>query len=495
MSLRTFERRLKRAVEDVDLPCILVDIEKLETGWSTLQTMHELLAEAREAGKRVVAYLPEGGGLREYYVASAANEILAGPSTALMLTGLSIETTYLAAALDKAGLRGQVEAVGRYKTAGEPLIRHEMTAENAEMLGEILDEIGELIVEAVQKTRKIGPVAARELTGGGPYDVNRAAELGLIDGVCYPDLLSRKLAEEDAERSKARIRRWPTYALGRHRSTTWPLGRKRLIVYELRGVLTEGKNKGIKGVVGARTVVKQLRKLRRDDSVAAVVIHIESRGGTVVASDQIRREVELLGEKKPVIALVGNVAASGGYMVAAAAHQIVAQSLALTGSIGVLAGKVSGQRLLESLGLHRQVVRHSGHTSFASPAEGWSAAERQAVQEMIRAHYLRFIEVVARGRRLPAEQIEKSAEGRVWTGRKALELGLVDRRGGLSTAIAAARDTGDGARSALVESLRPPTPAIPHYLVPKQLGSAIALATVFENGSALALEPFELRVY
>jgi len=114
---------------------------------------------------------------------------------------------------------------------------------------------------------------------------------------------------------------------------------------------------------------------------------------------------------------------------------------------------------------------------------------------MIRGHYRRFIEVVARGRRLPAEQIEASAEGRVWTGRKALELGLVDRRGGLSVAIAAARDTGDDARRALVEALRPPMPAFPRYLVPKQLGSAIALATVFENGSALALEPFELRVF
>jgi protease-4 len=494
MSLRTFERRLRRALADDELSCILVDIERFEAGWATLKTMHDLLAEARRSGKRVVAHLPEGGGLAEYYVASAANEIWAGPSAALTLNGLSIASTYLATALDRAGLQAQVEAVGRYKTAGEPLVHHEMTAANSEMLNEILDEIERLITDAIQETRTIGPVAARELIGGGPYDALRAQELGLIDDICYPDQLSRKLASGDASKAKATIRRWPAYSRGRHKLGSWPLGRKRLVIYEIHGVLVEGKGPGLKGMVGAKDVVKQLSKLRKDPSVAAVVLALESRGGTVGASDQIRRAVERLGERKPVVAYVGNVAASGGYMVAAAAQQIVAQTASLTGSIGVLAGKVSGQRLLEGLGLHRQVIRRGANSAFASPTEAWSAAERRALRLMIQANYRKFIETVARGRRLPIEQIEQAAEGRVWTGRRALELGLVDRNGDLSDAIALARESSPEAGRALVEPLHPPRPNLPRSIIPLALGASISLALVFEHGGVLALEPFELHV-
>ncbi len=494
MSLRTLERRLKRAIADEELQGILVDIEKLEAGWATLQTMHELLARARRSGKRVVAHLPEGGGLAEYYVATAANEIWVAPSTALLLSGFSVETTYLAGALERAGLRAQVEAVGRYKTAGEALIHHEMTPANAEMLNEILDEIEGLVVAALQETRKVGPVAARELIGSGPYEAGRARELGLIDGVCYADQIPRKLAADDNSQAKARVRRWPSYSRGRHRLQSVPLGRKRLVVLEIKGVLVEGKGPGVKGVVGAKNVVKQINELRKDDSVAAVVLALESRGGTVVASDQIRRAVERLGERKPVVAYTGNVAASGGYMVAAAAHQIVAQDTSLTGSIGVLAGKVSGQRLLEGLGLHRQVLRRGGNSAFMSPVEAWSASEREALRGMITAHYRKFIELVARGRRLPPERIEPSAEGRVWTGRRARELGLVDRNGGLSEAIEAARETSAEARRALVEPLYPPRPRFPHGIVPRPLASALAIALAFQDGAVLAIEPYELRV-
>jgi protease-4 len=214
----------------------------------------------------------------------------------------------------------------------------------------------------------------------------------------------------------------------------------------------------------------------------------------VVASDQIRREVERLAEKKPVVAHVCDVAASGGYMIVAAAHQIVAQRTALTGSIGVLAGKVSGHRLLERLGLHRQVVRRGRNASFASPAEPWTADERQAVRAMILAHYRGFIEAVARGRRLPPEQIERAAEGRVWTGGRALELGLVDLEGGLARAIEVARESSPDARRALVEARRPRVPLLPRRLVPRELAGALALAQVLESGTVLAIEPFELRI-
>lgn len=495
MSLRTFQRRLARAIEDETLPCILIDIYRLETGWATLQTMHLLIAKARrEGGKRVVAHLPEGGGLREYYVAVAADEIWLAPSAALSLTGLNIEATYLAPALERLGLRAQVVAVGRYKTAGETFVQRQMTPENAEMLGEILDEIEETAVSAIEETRKLGPVTSRELLSSGPYSSARALELGLIDDTCYADNLSTRLGKLLGTKGRAKIRRWPTYSKGRHILSSWPLGRKRLPVVELDGVLVEGRNRGLKSMVGAKDVVKMLGKLRKDSSVAAVVLHVNSRGGTVVASDQIRRAVERLGEKKPVIAFMSNVAASGGYMISAAAHQIVAQPMTLTGSIGVLAGKVSGRRLLESLGLHRQSLRRGAHAAFDSATEGWTASEKKALRDLIGDHYDQFVAVVARGRRIPTEQVLESAEGRVWTGRMARERGLVDTLGGLDTAIALARETSPEAHRALLQPLRPPMPRVPQMLLPQSVASALAWVEVAESNATWAIEPFELRI-
>lgn len=480
-------------MDDADLSTILVDLRKLEAGWATLQTMHTLLARVRRSGKRVVAYLPEGGGSREYYVAAAADEIWLAPAGTLALTGLALESTYLAPALEKFGLRAQVEAAGRYKTAGEPLVRRSMTPENAEMLGEILDEIEGLLVDAVGETRKLGPLTAKEILGSGPFSPERARELGLIDGICYPDQLARKLAPKGKD--KAKIRRWNTYARGRHLMGSIPLGRKQLAVVELRGMLVEGKNRALRGVVGAKDVVKQLRELRRDRSVAAVVLYIESRGGTVVASDQIRREVERLGRRKPVVAYMANVAASGGYMVAAAAHQVVAQPASLTGSIGVVAGKVSAQHLLERLGLHQQSVRRGANSTFASPSTGWTGTERRAMRDLITDHYRHFVDVVARGRRISKETVEAAAEGRVWTGRQALERGLVDQLGGLAEAIAAARETSQEAAKAIVTPMRPPRPKLPQMLLPRQLSTALTWAEIAEADAVWALEPLELRIH
>lgn len=495
MSLRTFQRRLMRAIKDEALPCILVDIYRLETGWSTLQTMHELIAKARrEGGKRVVAYLPEGGGLREYYVAVAADEIWLAPSTALSLTGLNIESTYFAPAFERFGIRAQVEAIGRYKTAGETFINREMTPENLEMLGEILDEIETTAATAIDETRKLGPVTSRDLLSRGPYSPARAMELGLIDNIHYSDNLSTELGKLLGTERRAKIRRWPSYSKGRHILASWPIGRKRLPVVELDGVLVEGRNRGLKSMVGAKDVVKLLGKLRKDPSVAAVVLHVNSRGGTVGASDQIRRAVERLGEKKPVIAYMSEVAASGGYMVSAAAQQIVAQPMTLTGSIGVLAGKVSGRRLLESLGLHRQSMRRGANAAFDSVTDGWTASERRALRELIGDHYDHFVNVVARGRRIPIEQVLASAEGRVWTGRMAMERGLVDTLGGLDRAIALARETSPEAHRALLQPLRPPTPRVPQMLLPQSIASALAWVEVAESSTSWAIEPFELRI-
>jgi protease-4 len=498
LSIRTFQRRLARATADPELPCVLVDLSRLEAGWSTLQTMHELLSRARRGGKKVVVYLPEGGGIAEYHVATAADEIWLGPSAALALTGLAVEATYLAPAFERVGLRAQVEAVGRYKTAGEAYVRREMSPENAEMLGAILDEVEAAVVAGVEATRQLGARSARQLVGEGPYGAAQAVELGLADEVCYPDQLAARLAARlgvaRQGAKSAAILRWPEYARGRHIEESWPLGRARLPVVEIEGMLVEGRGRGLKGVAGAEDVVKILKRLRKDRSVAAVVLHINSRGGTVVASDQIRREVERLAEKKPVIAALADVAASGGYMIAAAAHQIVAQPATLTGSIGVLAGKLSGRRLLEGLGLHRQALRRGAHAGFASAAEGWSAAERGAVRAMIEEHYRHFVDVVARGRRLPQEQVRAVAEGRVWTGRAAQERGLVDALGGLGEAIAAARETSAEAKRALIEPLRPPTPAIPELFLPRALSSAVALALEADPRACWALEPFELRI-
>lgn len=495
VSIRTLERRLARAGEDPSLPCILVEIGHLGLGWSSLETLHELLAGAgrKGAGKRVVAYLPEGGGPRELYVASAADEIWMAPSAALSLTGLKVESTYLADALEAAGLAAQVEAMGRFKNAGEPLVSNEMSPESRLVLGEVLDEVERLILPALAEGRRMGEERARELLGRGPYAADRAEELGLVDGVCYPDQLASRLAPDG--RQEARIRRWPAYARGRVLALgRWPWQARSLAVLELSGVIVDGESPAMKGVLGAKDAVKALELLRKDRSVAAVVLHVDSRGGTVLGSDQIRREVERLARRKPVVACMGDVAASGGYMIASAAHTVLARRATLTGSIGVVAGKLSARRLLEGLGLRLASLRRGENTAFDSTVEPWSAGERAALRAMIASSYRHFIEVVAKGRRMPPETIEASAEGRVWTGSAALERGLVDRLGGLSEAIAAAREAAPEARKAVVEPVLPRRPRLPRLGLPGPLGAIAALALAASSTRPLAIEPFDLHV-
>jgi len=173
----------------------------------------------------------------------------------------------------------------------------------------------------------------------------------------------------------------------------------------------------------------------------------------------------------------------------------VAQPVSLTGSIGVVSGKVSGRRLLESLGLHRESVRRGTHATFESPAEGWTASERRAQRELIEDAYRHFLDVVARGRRMPIDRVEASAEGRVWTGRAAQERGLVDHLGGLGRAIELARETTPEARTALIQPVRPPRPKLPELLLPQSLAAVAAWATVAEAGAVWALEPLELRIH
>jgi protease-4 len=214
----------------------------------------------------------------------------------------------------------------------------------------------------------------------------------------------------------------------------------------------------------------------------------------VLGSDQIRREVERLARAKPVIAYMADVAASGGYMIAAAAHQIVSQATTLTGSIGVVGGKLSAGRLFERLGLKRHALRRGKNASFDALSEGWTASEREAMAAMLQAHYRHFIKVVADGRRLSPAHVEGLAEGRVWSGRAACESGLVDRIGGLSTALSLARQASPLALHAVVESARPQAPRVPRLPLRGPLAGLAALGALASVPASLALAPFDLQI-
>jgi len=494
LSVLELEGRLGEAKRDENLEHVLVIIGGIEASWPALESLRAALDEVVESGKRLTAFLPDGGSAREYYLACAASEIYTAPASALMLTGLGVESTYFAHALEKVGAKAQVVAAGRFKSAGEVFVRRSMSQENTEVVGEILDDVEDLLLESATQARRLGPDRARELLGGGPYGPEEALRLGLIDGVCYGDSFGAKLAREGERR--AVIRPYDSWRRGRvRREIRWPWERSILPIVEVHGVIVDGQGPGLSGVVGAKSLVKLLNGLRHNRQVNGVVLHIDSRGGTVLGSDQIRRSVERLAQKKPVVAFMDGVAASGGYMVAAAAHQVVTERTTLTGSVGVIAAKITAGGLLERLGLHRSSIIRGKNSSFGSATAPWTASERTAMRSLIDEYYRYFVDVVARGRRMPVDQIETAAHGRVWTGRRAVEIGLADHLGGLGLAVETAREAMGGGKRARVVPMRPKAPRrLPSLPLPGATADVLIAALLASRGEALALLPSELRI-
>ena len=413
-------------------------------GWAGIEELRDALIRFRAAGKPVRAYAEqydEAG----WYLASVADALTLAPLGLLEIDGLAAEVMYFAEALEKAGIEVQVTRVGRYKSAVEPFLERAMSEANREQLTALLDEFFETFLQRSAVARgleveALGAVAQQE----GLLTAARAQELGLVDEVAPFDVFLDGLLDQggwDEDRGQVAqvgMRRW-LQELGPDEDAPGPV---HVVVAYAEGEIVDGESED--GVGGA-TLARTLRALRDDPEVDAVVLRVDSPGGSAAASEVVLREMQLLREVKPVVVSMGAVAASGGYWISCQADLIYAHPQTVTGSIGVFGMFPNFAGLMDRAGVHVDTVRNTATADLFSMLRRKDEAELARVQVWIDEIYDDFLDRVAVGRELPRERVRELAEGRVWSGRAALENGLVDALGSLGDAVAeAAALVGEG---------------------------------------------------
>jgi protease-4 len=429
--------QLATAGDDAAVGAVVVQIDDLPLGAGKIEELRGALLRLRDR-KPVLAYLA-GGGLKGYWLATAATAVAMSPSSTLLVTGLSVSQYYLKDGLARLGVTVEAVRAGGFKTAPEPFTRSEPSPESREMTGAILDDIYDRLVTDLARGRRLEAAAVRGLLDRGVFSAAEARQERLVDELLWPDELegwSRTvtgrgldLAEGYDPAPPRQARRWGLPPV--------------IAVVGLEGVIAAGHSRleplGGGRISGAETVVAQLEEAARDGRVKAIVLRVDSPGGDAVASDLIWRAVKKARERKPVIASMGDVAASGGYLAAVGAERILAEPSTLTGSIGVFVLKPELSGLLEKLSVHRDVQTRGRNADLTTLARPWRDEERALVARQVDAVYATFLDRVVEGRALPRAEVERVAGGRVWTGQQALTRRLVDQLGGLEEAVAVAR--------------------------------------------------------
>ena len=475
--------------------------------WGKAQEIRDAVLAYKASGKPIVAFL-EYGGTQEYYLASAADKVFLLPGSPLDLVGVASYEMFVRGALDKIGAYPDMLHAGDFKTASNFYTETTFTPAHREMAESLNRDLYDQIIDGIADGRDLGKSEVRRLVDEGPFLAADALAAGLVDELLYADEVKRQDPFDEVNWREIADRDYRQISLA---SVGLNQGRRIALIYAV-GTITSGAG-GVDllggEVLGSETLVRAIRAARTDDSVRAIVLRIDSPGGSAIASDVIWRELTLASEDKPVIASMSDLGASGGYYMAMAADSIVAQPATLTGSIGVVADKITTGGTYEKVGVSIEPVSNGRFAGIYSPVTPFSDAERAKMQEHIDAIYEQFLAKAAEGRGTTRDAIHEVAQGRVWTGRQAKELGLIDELGGLGRAIALAKERVGIDADAEVELVVYPRPKSLFELLsggftmaqaaarlgwlPVQTTRALGAATVplrlFRSGEPLALMP------
>ncbi len=429
-------RTLHQALRDPTLKGLILKIDGLPgAGLGKAEELRQTVLALRAAGKKVVAVLLSADDAA-YMVASAADQIYSVAEANLFINGFAANATFFGGTMEKLDVTWDVVRVGAFKNAPDQLTRSDMSKEQREATEAYLDTDFRQYEAAVTQGRGISKEQFQAVLKEGLLPPSRALQLRLIDGILAPDELDAKLAEWVPG-----VRFDPDYRPRAVRTDRWGQRRKVAIVPVL-GNISGGKSRadplGLQEIAGAETVVRALKAAEEDPSVEAIVLRVDSPGGDSLASDLMYRAVLEAKKKKPVVASMGDVAASGGYYAAMAADEVFASTTTITGSIGVFLFKPALQGLAEKLGVRREAIKRGEFANILDPYAPWTPAEKERAQKWVDAFYDGFITEVAKARHLPKAQVDTLARGRVWSGEDAKARGLVDTLGGLSDAITSA---------------------------------------------------------
>ena len=433
-TLRSMVDAIRRAKTDSRVKTLVIVPKAAGVLWGQAQELRSAIEDFRGSGKKVTAFLEAGGGL-EYYVASAADRVVMMPAGTLDLVGVATYEVFLRGTLDKIGVYPDLLHIGNYKTASNLFTEKGFTPEHREMSASLNRDWHDELVRGIARGRKMDEAAVRKAIDGGPYLAAEAQKAGLVDALAYEDQLDDDEPIRGARRLEARNYVRSSYDSGS--------GAPRFALIHAIGTITSGESSADafgSVAIGSDSFVEWIRRSRIDPNIRAVVIRVDSPGGSAIASEVMWREIKLTRDVKPVIVSMGDVAASGGYYIAAPAHAIVAQPGTITGSIGVVTGKMVLRGTADKLGIGVESISDGAMAQIYSPFRPFTNEERAKVAAQMRATYDLFVARVAEGRNMPADRVHAVAQGRVWTGAQAKAQGLVDELGGLDVALRLAKE-------------------------------------------------------
>lgn len=464
MTLRSVLNAIEKARTDKRIVGIYIDARDTSgtgsAGFATLKEIRQALTKFRDSGKKVIAY-GVGWGEKEYYLSSVADKVIVNPYGAMEINGLSSQPMFLAGALEKFGVGVQIVRVGKFKGAVEPLILKQLSPENREQIQTLLNDLWGEWRGTVGKSRKMTPQQLQAIADSkGILEADEAKTNRLVDKVAYFDQVVTELKEltktDKKEKSFTQID-LNEYAQVANKSLAKRNSENQIAVVYAEGGIVDGDGDSPEEVGGTH-FAEIFRRLRQDKDVKSVVLRINSPGGSATASEIIQREIRLTRDVKPVVVSMGDIAASGGYWIAVDSNRIFAEPNTITGSIGVFGGIPNIQKLANDNGITWDSVKTGRYADIGTVTRPQSEAELAIFQQSVNRIYGKFLNKVAKGRNLPEKKVADIAQGRVWSGKAAKDIGLVDEIGGLDAAIEyAAREAKLGEKWQLQEYPKPST--------------------------------------
>jgi protease-4 len=456
LDLRETINRLEKASKDKSIAGVVLDIQNPAIGRGKIEELRAAIDRFRESGKKAYAVL-ESAMPADYLVACACDEIVMPEVGIILLPGIHAEATFYKGLLAKLGMEADFIHIGAYKGAAEPLTREKFSEPVRENLTSLIDSLYDDMVTTIVKDRPISIAQAKDIIDTGLVTAKKAKELGLIDRIAYADDLRKELAENYEAEPLVYVKNYGQKEvdtdfsgpmgffklmqamMGVDSSSGERRGKKIAVVYAVGPIMTGKSESDLFGgqVMGSTTIVEALRKANDDKQVVAIVLRIDSPGGSALASDLIWHETQAI--KKPIVASMGDVAGSGGYYIAMGADKIVATPGTITGSIGVVGGKLAVRGLFDKVGITTETIQRGKNSGLFASSGKFTDSQREVVKNMMEDIYDQFTTKAAAGRSMPIEKLRKLAGGRVYTGRQAKENGLIDQLGTLEDAVAEAK--------------------------------------------------------
>ncbi len=516
--------QLRKAKVDSRVSAVLLDVSFPQIGWGKADELRDAIADFKQSGKPIYAYM-EIGMNKEYYIASAADKVFLPPSGDLYINGFAANVMFYRGTLDKLGVEPEFIQIGKYKNAPDQYLRKDMSEGHREVMNSIMDNYYNRYAQGIADSRKKTPEDVKALIDNAPFNAVKAKEAGLIDGAMYRDQVDAELKkqlgykDEDQLRtvSNSDYREIPADSLGLNN------GSEVAIIYA-SGAIVGGRSAdgtfGGEQTTGSDTVVKAVNDAAADDSIKAIIIRVDSPGGSALASDLMWHAIEnAKAKKKPVVVSMSDYAASGGYYISCNADKIVAQPNTLTGSIGMFTGKMSFKGLYNWTGISNEYILRGKNAGLFRESEKWTPDELKKMKESAdTVYYDNFIPKVAKGRNMTVEAVDAIGQGHVWTGTQGKEKGIVDEMGGMEKAIEIAKTLANLPADKDVRRVVFPAPR-PFFetifdsgtteakakqqkevliqALPKELQKAYRLASIYEQlnrGETIMMLPFDLDI-